>query len=293
LHRTRVRRTTKPGFTFQEKIMADVVSFRKEESNGMLLRERSGPVLRLTLNNPPANVLSIAMMEALHAEFDAVATSREIRVVVLAASGKLFSAGHDLKEMTAHREDDGRGRAFFEKTIRLAADLMLKINRLPQAVIAEIDGLATAAGCQLVASCDLAICTDSSTFCTPGVNIGLFCSTPMVALTRAAHRKQAMEMLLTGETIDASTAKDFGLVNRIVPQQYLRQVVDKYAAVIASKSPQALKIGKEAFYRQAVMDLPDAYDYAVGVMVENMLARDAEDGIGAFLGKRMPEWKED
>ncbi|NRQ14256.1 enoyl-CoA hydratase [Ensifer sesbaniae] len=273
--------------------MADVVSFRKEESNGMLLRERSGPVLRLTLNNPPANVLSIAMMEALHAEFDAVATSREIRVVVLAASGKLFSAGHDLKEMTAHREDDGRGRAFFEKTIRLAADLMLKINRLPQAVIAEIDGLATAAGCQLVASCDLAICTDSSTFCTPGVNIGLFCSTPMVALTRAAHRKQAMEMLLTGETIDASTAKDFGLVNRIVPQQYLRQVVDKYAAVIASKSPQALKIGKEAFYRQAEMDLPDAYDYAVGVMVENMLARDAEDGIGAFLGKRMPEWKED
>jgi enoyl-CoA hydratase/carnithine racemase len=280
-------------FKFQEKKMADVVSFKKEEPNGLLLREQSGSVLRLTLNNPPANVLSIAMMEALHAEFDAVATSKDIRVVVLAATGKLFSAGHDLKEMTAHREDDDRGRAFFERTIRLCGDLMLKITRLPQAVIAEIDGLATAAGCQLVASCDLAICTDSSTFCTPGVNIGLFCSTPMVALTRAAHRKQAMEMLLTGETIDASTAKDFGLVNRIVPQQYLRQVVDKYAAVIASKSPQALKIGKEAFYRQAEMDLPEAYDYAVGVMVENMLARDAEDGIGAFLGKRMPEWKED
>ncbi|THK39880.1 enoyl-CoA hydratase [Ensifer sp. MPMI2T] len=273
--------------------MADVVSFRKEEPNGLLLREVNGPVLRLTLNNQPANVLSIALMEALLAEFDAVASSKDIKVIVIAASGKLFSAGHDLKEMTLHRADEDRGRAFFERTIRLAADLMLKITRVPQAVIAEIDGLATAAGCQLVASCDLAICTDSSTFCTPGVNIGLFCSTPMVALSRAAHRKQAMEMLLTGETIDASTAKDFGLVNRIVPQQYLRQVVDKYAAVIASKSPQALKIGKEAFYRQADLPLADAYDYAVGVMVENMLARDAEEGIGAFLGKRMPEWKED
>ncbi|MBB4185222.1 enoyl-CoA hydratase/carnithine racemase [Sinorhizobium terangae] len=276
-----------------EKVMADVVSFRKEEPNGLLLREVNGPVLRLTLNNQPANVLSIALMEALLAEFDSVASSKDIKVIVIAAAGKLFSAGHDLKEMTLHRTDEDRGRAFFERTIRLAADLMLKITRVPQAVIAEIDGLATAAGCQLVASCDLAICTDSSTFCTPGVNIGLFCSTPMVALSRAAHRKQAMEMLLTGETIDASTAKDFGLVNRIVPQQYLRQVVDKYAAVIASKSPQALKIGKEAFYRQADLPMAEAYDYAVGVMVENMLARDAEEGIGAFLGKRMPEWKED
>lgn len=270
--------------------MADVVSFRKEEPNGLLLRELNGPVLRLTLNNPPANVLSIGMMEALHTALDAIAHSGGIRVVILSASGKLFSAGHDLKEMTAHRADADGGRAFFETTIRLAAELMMKITRLPQAVIAEIDGLATAAGCQLVASCDLAICTDSSTFCTPGVNIGLFCSTPMVALSRASHRKQAMEMLLTGETIDASTAKDFGIVNRIVPQQYLRQVVDKYAAVIASKSPQALKIGKEAFYRQAEMSLPEAYDYAVGVMVENMMAGDAANGIGAFLDKRMPEW---
>jgi len=273
--------------------MADVVSFRKEEPGGLLLREAKGPVLRLTLNNPPANVLSIALMEALLTALDEAATSKEIKVVVIAATGKLFSAGHDLKEMTQHRADAGGGRAFFERTIRLAADIMLKISKLPQAVIAEIDGLATAAGCQLVASCDLAICTDTSTFCTPGVNIGLFCSTPMVALSRAAHRKQAMEMLLTGETIDAGTAKEFGLVNRIVPQQYLRQVVDKYASVIASKSPQALKIGKQAFYRQAEMPLAEAYDYAVGVMVENMLARDAEEGIGAFLGKRMPEWKED
>lgn len=273
--------------------MADVVSFRKEESNGPLLREFNGPVLRLTLNNPPANVLSIALMEALLAALEEASVSKEIKVVVIAATGKLFSAGHDLKEMTSHRADADGGRAFFERTIRLAAEVMLTITRLPQPVIAEVDGLATAAGCQLVASCDLAICTDTSTFCTPGVNIGLFCSTPMVALTRAAHRKQAMEMLLTGETIDAGTAKEFGLVNRIVPQQYLRQVIDKYASIIASKSPQALKIGKEAFYRQAEMPLADAYDFAVGVMVENMLARDAEEGIGAFLGKRMPEWKEE
>lgn len=266
---------------------------QEEESNGPLLREFNGPVLRLTLNNPPANVLSTALMEALLAALEEASVSKEIKVVVIAATGKLFSAGHDLKEMTSHRADPDGGRAFFERTIRLAAEVMLTITRLPQAVIAEVDGLATAAGCQLVASCDLAICTDTSTFCTPGVNIGLFCSTPMVALTRAAHRKQAMEMLLTGETIDAGTAKEFGLVNRIVPQQYLRQVIDKYASIIASKSPQALKIGKEAFYRQAEMPLADAYDFAVGVMVENMLARDAEEGIGAFLGKRMPEWKEE
>ncbi|SMD08561.1 enoyl-CoA hydratase [Rhizobium sp. RU36D] len=273
--------------------MADVVSFRKEdcEQATPLMEALNDGVLRLTLNNPPANALSIALMEALLAALDRAATDKAVRVVILAAAGKLFSAGHDLKEMTAHRADADRGRAFFEKTMRLCADLMLKITHLPKPVIAEIDGLATAAGCQLVASCDLAICTDTSTFCTPGVNIGLFCSTPMVAISRAAHRKQAMEMLLTGETIDASTAKDFGLVNRIVPKQYLVQVVNKYASVIASKSPLTLKIGKEAFYRQIDVPLEAAYDYAAGVMVENMLARDAEEGIGAFLGKRNPEWK--
>lgn len=271
--------------------MAEVVSLRKDEGGGPVLSDLSGGVLRLTLSNPPANVLSIAMMDALMRALDRAATDTEVRVVIIAASGNLFSAGHDLKEMTAHRADADRGRAFFEKTMRLCADLMLKITRLPKPVIAEIDGLATAAGCQLVASCDLAICTDSSTFCTPGVNIGLFCSTPMVAVSRAAHRKQAMEMLLTGEALDASTAKDFGLVNRIVPKQYLAQVVNKYAAVIASKSPLTLKIGKEAFYRQIEMPLEEAYEFAAGVMVENMLAKDAEEGIGAFLGKRHPEWK--
>lgn len=273
--------------------MAEVVSFKKdggESEVGPVLSSREKGVLRLTLHNPPANALSIALMEALLAELAAAAEDPDVRVVVLSAAGKLFSAGHDLKEMTGHRADPDRGRGFFEKTMRLCADLMLAITHLPKPVIAEVDGLATAAGCQLVASCDLAICTDTSAFCTPGVNIGLFCSTPMVAVSRAAHRKQAMEMLLTGETIDASTAKDFGLVNRIVPKQYLAQVVDKYAAIIASKSPLTLKIGKEAFYRQIEMPLEEAYDYAARVMVENMLARDAAEGIGAFLDKRHPTW---
>ena len=271
--------------------MADVVSFRKEEHAGPVRIERAEPVLRITLNNPPANALSIAVLEALGAALDAVAADDAVRVVVIASTGNVFSAGHDLKEMTAHRVDTDGGRAFFEKTLRMAADVMLKIAALPQPVVAEIDGLATAAGCQLVASCDLAICTDTSTFCTPGVNIGLFCSTPMVAVTRAAHPKQAMEMLLTGETIDASTAKDFGLVNRIVPQQYLRQVIDKYAAVIAAKSPQALRIGKAAFRAQAGLPVADAYDLAVATMVDNLFADDAKEGIGAFLDKRMPEWE--
>ncbi|PCK87911.1 enoyl-CoA hydratase [Rhizobium sophoriradicis] len=273
--------------------MAEIVSFRKEadRADGLLLRSLRDGVLRLVLNDPPANALSIALLEALMAELEKAGSDADVRVVVIASTGSVFSAGHDLKELTARRVDEDQGAAFFEKSFRLCADLMLKITHLPKPVIAGIDGLATAAGCQLVASCDLAICTDTSTFCTPGVNIGLFCSTPMVAVTRAAHRKQAMEMLLTGETIDASTAKDFGLVNRIVPKQYLAQVVAKYAAVIAGKSPLTLKIGKEAFYRQLELPVEAAYDYAARVMVENMLTQDAQEGIGAFLSKRKPEWK--
>ncbi|MBB3318479.1 enoyl-CoA hydratase/carnithine racemase [Rhizobium sp. BK181] len=274
--------------------MAEVVSFRKDPSKAgegaLVIPQLSDGVLRLTLSNPPANALSIAVMETLIGELQSAAEDAAVRVVIIASTGNVFSAGHDLKELTAHRADEHNGEAFFEETFALAADLMLEITRLPKPVIAEIDGLATAAGCQLVASCDLAICTDTATFCTPGVNIGLFCSTPMVAVSRAAHRKQAMEMLLTGETIDASTAKDFGLVNRIVPRQYLTQVVTKYASVIASKSPLTLKIGKEAFYRQLEMPIEEAYSYAAQVMVDNMLTADAEEGIGAFLSKRMPQW---
>jgi len=275
--------------------MAEIVSFRKDNNNSgegaLVLRQLSGGILRLTLNNPPANALSISVMETLMGELQGAADDQDVRIVVIASTGNVFSAGHDLKELTAHRADEDDGVAFFEETFALAADLMLEISRLPKPVIAEIDGLATAAGCQLVASCDLAICTDTSTFCTPGVNIGLFCSTPAVAVSRAAHRKQAMEMLLTGETIDASTAKDFGLVNRIVPKQYLTQVVSKYASVIASKSPEALRIGKEAFYRQLEMPIAEAYDYTASVMVDSMLTGDAQEGIGAFLAKRTPEWK--
>lgn len=275
--------------------MAEIVSFRKDadrmEESGLLVRSLRDGVLRLVLNNPPTNVLSVALLEALTAALEAADADADVRVIVIASTGNVFSAGHDLKELTANRADEDQGAGFFERSFRLCADLMLKITHLPKPVIAEIDGLATAAGCQLVASCDLAICTDTSTFCTPGVNIGLFCSTPMVAVSRAAHRKQAMEMLLTGETIDASTAKDFGLVNRIVPKQYLTQVVSKYAGVIASKSPLTLKIGKEAFYRQLELPVEAAYDHTVRVMVENMLTQDAQEGIGAFLGKRKAEWK--
>lgn len=274
--------------------MAEILSFPdadRMEEGGLLVRSLRDGVLRLVLNNPPTNVLSIALLEALMTALETAEADPHVRVVVIASTGSVFSAGHDLKELTAHRADEDQGTGFFERTFRLCADLMLKIAHLPKPVIAEVDGLATAAGCQLVASCDLAICTDTATFCTPGVNIGLFCSTPMVAVSRAAHRKQAMEMLLTGETIDASTAKDFGLVNRIVPKQYLAQVVSKYAGVIASKSPLTLKIGKEAFYRQLELPVEAAYDYATRVMVENMLTQDAQEGIGAFLGKRKPEWK--
>jgi len=271
--------------------MAEVVNIRPGGGGSPLGKSFEDGILRLTLQNPPANALSIALMRMLLDELQAAREDRAVRVIVIDAAGKLFSAGHDLKEMTAHRADADRGRAFFEQTIRLCAELMQAIVHHLVPVIAAIDGLATAAGCQLVASCDLAIATDHSAFCTPGVNIGLFCSTPMVALSRNVSRKQAMEMLLTGETIDAATAKEFGLVNRVVPQQYLNQIVRKYAQTIVSKSPLTLKIGKEAFYRQAEMGLADAYDYATRVMVENMLARDAVEGIGAFIEKRRPEWK--
>ena len=247
-------------------------------------------VLTLILANPPANALSIAVLEALRSALDSAASDQSVRVIVLAAEGKLFSAGHDLKEMTAARKDADRGKAFFERTMKLCAEVMLAIVRNPKPVIAKVDGLATAAGCQLVASCDLAIASDHARFATPGVNIGLFCSTPMVALSRNVHRKHAMEMLLTGEVIDAATAREFGLINRVVPREYLTQIVDKYVQALVSKSASTLKIGKEAFYDQAEMGLSDAYDYTVRVMVENMMARDAEEGIGAFIEKRKPDW---
>lgn len=249
-------------------------------------------VLRLVLQRPEKmNALSREMMSALSAELTLAELDPAVRVILLGAEGKVFCAGHDLKELTAARAESDRGRATYEAIMRQCSDLMQQIVRLPKPVIAVVTGVATAAGCQLVASCDLALATDTATFCTPGVNIGLFCSTPMVAVSRNASPKQALEMLLTGESIDASTAKSFGLINRIIPADYLEQVVQKYAEVIASKSPLTLKIGKEAFYRQIEMPLGEAYDYAASVMVENMLARDAEEGINAFLQKRAPAWR--
>jgi enoyl-CoA hydratase/carnithine racemase len=260
------------------------------QSNGPLVSRLENGVLRLTLANPPANALSVAMLARLQEAIDAAGTNRAVRVVVIAADGKVFSGGHDLKQLTAHRKDADKGRAFFEQTFGDCARLMRSIVDLPQPVIAEVGGIATAAGCQLVATCDLAIASDRATFGVNGIDVGLFCSTPAVALSRKVKARAAMEMLLTGEMIDAATAKDFGLVNRVVPPEYLGQVVQKYADVIAAKSPMATRLGKQAFYAQVGLSLADAYEYTSRVMVENLMARDAEEGIGAFIGKRKPTW---
>jgi len=250
-------------------------------------------ILRLVLSNPPANALSRATIDELQAALEAARGDRAVRVIVIAAAGKVFSAGHDLKEMTAHRGDPDRGRAFFVETMAACAALMQAIVTHPKPVIAEVDGLATAAGLQLVASCDLAIASDRATFCTPGVNIGLFCSTPMVALSRNIPRKQAMEMLLTGEPIPAARAREIGLVNRVVAAGTERDAAIALAQKVALKSAYTVKLGKEAFYRQAEMNLADAYRYAAEVMTENMMARDAEEGIGAFIEKRTPAWRDE
>jgi enoyl-CoA hydratase/carnithine racemase len=256
----------------------------------MIDTERQGAILRLTLRNPPANALSIGVMQSLQTELDAVSGADSVHVVIIAATGKLFSAGHDLKEMTARRTDADRGSGFFAQTFALCSRLMQTIVDLPKPVIAEVDGIATAAGCQLVASCDLAFASNRSRFGVNGIDIGLFCATPSVALTRNVSLKRAMEMLLTGEMIDAATALEFGLVNRVVPSASLREVVNEYANIIAAKSPAAVKLGKRAVREQTGKDLPEAYEHASRVMVENMLAADAEEGISAFFERREPKW---
>ena len=263
------------------------------DANGSSLvrSEQQGAVLRLTLDNPPANALSIAAMESLQAELGAAAADPSVHVIILAAAGKLFSGGHDLKQMASHRGDADRGRAFFEHTFAMCSRLMRSIVEHPRPVIAEVDGIATAAGCQLVASCDLAIASDRSRFGVNGIDVGLFCTTPSVALTRAIALKPAMEMLLTGEMIDATTAREVGLVNRVVPAAELTYAVSACARTIAAKSPIAVTLGKRAVYRQAGLGLADAYERASAVMVENMLSADAEEGIAAFLEKRQPVWR--
>jgi enoyl-CoA hydratase/carnithine racemase len=257
------------------------------------VERNAGPILRLTLNNPPANALSLEVMQTLQAALDAAAEDASIRVIVIGASGKLFSGGHDLKQMTAHRSGADLGAGYFERTFAICSRLMQTIVEHPKPVIAEVDGIATAAGCQLVASCDLAIASDRSLFGVNGIDVGLFCSTPAVALTRSIAPKRAMEMLLTGEMIDAGAALEFGLINRVVPQEQLTETVNAMAATIAAKSPLAVKLGKKAVREQAGQNLADAYACASRVMVENMLAADSEEGISAFFDKRQPEWRGD
>jgi enoyl-CoA hydratase/carnithine racemase len=255
--------------------------------NDPLLRKDAEGICTLTLNRPAQrNALSIGLMEAIVGEIARIKDDATVRVVIINGAGPAFCAGHDLKELRADPS-----RAHYEKTFALCAAMMQGIIALPQPVIAAVHGIATAAGCQLVATCDLAVAAEETHFATPGVNIGLFCSTPMVALSRAVPRKQAMEMLLTGDPIDAATALRLGLVNRLAPAPQMMEEALALAAEIIAKSPFTLKIGKEAFYRQAELGLADAYAYASQVMTENMMAMDAQEGIDAFLEKRKPQWK--
>ena len=256
----------------------------------LLEAERHGYAV-LTLNRPDKrNPLSEETLAALTDAFARFETRKDIRAIVLAANGPVFSAGHDLKEMSAHRTDPDRGRAYFEDILMRCATVMKAIIALPQPVIAAVEGVATAAGCQLVASCDLAVAGEEARFATPGVHIGLFCSTPMVALSRNLSRKHAMEMLLLGESVRAEDALRIGLVNRVVTEGEALAQAEVMARTIASKSPLTVSIGKRAFYEQAEMTLEHAYHHASRVMVENMLARDAEEGINAFIKKREPQW---
>ncbi|HEY8567410.1 MAG TPA: enoyl-CoA hydratase [Beijerinckiaceae bacterium] len=257
-----------------------------------LLRHDQDGVATLILNRPKArNALSEALLDALTAELDRIAADANVRAVILAAQGPVFSAGHDLKEMTARRADPDRGRTYFADILARCSAMMQRIVRLPQPVIAAVEGVATAAGCQLVASCDLAVAGADARFCTPGVHIGLFCSTPMVALSRNLAPKHAMEMLLLGEMFAAEDAARMGLVNRVAPAGEALAEAGRMAAIIAAKSALTLRVGKRAFYEQGQMTLDEAYRHASEVMVENMLARDAEEGIGAFVEKRDPAWE--
>ena len=257
-------------------------------SEPIVLTHLADGVMQVTMNRgPQRNALSIALMTALEEALDRAATDPATRVVVISGAGPGFCAGHDLKELRANP-----GENFYRRTFEQCSRMMTKVVRLPKPVIARVHGIATAAGCQLVASCDLAVASEAAQFATPGVNIGLFCSTPMVALSRAVGRKAAMEMLLTGDMVPAARARELGLINRVVPAAELDASVAALAQQIVAKSPLTLKIGKEAFYRQAEMDLASAYAHASQVMVENMLARDAEEGIGAFIEKRSPVWED-
>jgi enoyl-CoA hydratase/carnithine racemase len=259
----------------------------------ILLRDDSEGVAILTLNDPKTrNSLSEAMLESIGDALTAIAHDKGVRAVVLAANGPAFSAGHNLKELNSRRADDDGGRAYFKHVMTMCSTMMQQIVALPQPVVAAVQATATAAGCQLVASCDLAIASRSAKFATPGVNIGLFCSTPTVALSRNISRKHAMQMLLTGELITAEDAARVGLINAVTEPGREREEALQLAKTIAAKSAFTVRLGKEAFYRQIEMPLHQAYSYATEVMVQNMLARDAEEGIAAFIDKRPPRWED-
>ncbi len=250
-------------------------------------------IFRITLNNSSGhNVLSEEMMTQIELALLNASSDKKTRVIIISAKGTSFSAGHDLKELKVGRQNSDQGKNYFKKIMTKCSKLMQTIVNNPKPIIAEVAGVATAAGCQLVASCDLAYASTAAKFATPGVNIGLFCSTPMVALSRSVSNKHSMEMLLTGELISSEKAKQIGLINECVEDNQLQNFVSEIATKITKKSSLTLKIGKEAFYRQVDMTLSDAYDYASNVMVENMLKYDAEEGINAFIEKRKPSWKD-
>ena len=257
----------------------------------LIIEDFKDSILKITLNNPSQqNTLSLQFINDLQKIIENADSSDEVKVIILSSSGKVFSAGHNLKEIKSHREDKDQGLQFFTTLINSCSDLMLKIMNNSKPVIAEVNGIATAAGCQLVASCDLAYASDSSKFATPGVNIGLFCSTPMVALSRVVNNKHSMEMLLTGDFINADKAKSIGLINNYFSEGKLVNETREMAVKIANKSSQTLKIGKKAFYNQAELKISDAYKYSSEIMIKNMMNQDSEEGITAFLEKREPKW---
>jgi enoyl-CoA hydratase/carnithine racemase len=273
--------------------MTSQTARRAVAQSPILLREMLSSVAVLTLNRPEArNSLSESLIAELHTALKDIQDDAKVRAVVIAANGPAFSAGHDMKELTARRTDPDRGRVYFSEIMNACSAMMQAIVELPKPVVAAVQAIATAAGCQLVASCDLAVASEAAAFATPGVDIGLFCSTPMVALSRNVPRKHAMEMLLTGEPISANTAREIGLVNHVVAAGTERDAAIALAEKVALKSAYTVKLGKAAFYRQAEMNLADAYRYAAEVMTENMMARDAEEGIGAFIEKRDPKWQD-
>lgn len=274
-----------------EQVQTSDIAPQRDPGAPPLLRADQGPVAVLTLNRPEArNCLSENLLAALHAAIAEIGGSDAVRAVVITGAGSAFSSGHDLKELSSHRSDPDRGKAYFAKIMDACSQMMLAIVRSPKPVIAAVNGIATAAGCQLVATCDLAVASEDARFATPGVNIGLFCSTPMVALSRNLSRKAAMEMLLLGDMVAAKEAKELGLVNRVVKADETVNAAVELGRKIAEKPKATLKIGKETFYRQLEMPLDEAYAYASAVMVENMLHDEAKEGIGAFLEKRKPRW---